>query len=164
MREPARSEPLLVYGLYDLGGVREALLAAVARERPVFAFVPGDGAAEEEGDGIPLVRAALFKKILGVDPLDAGPTPEPPETTVVVAPSELSEAREVVREVLRAVDDGIPLYRIAVLVRDPARQEPALVAELTQRRIPFFRPAGTGFSRTPMGRAAVGLSSFRPAA
>ncbi len=154
---PARSEPLLVYGLYDLGGVREALLSGVAAERPIVAFVPVDGAAEETGDGIPLVRSALFSKTLGVAALDAGQDPEPPETNVVVAPSEISEAREVVREVLRAVDDGVPLHRIALLVRDPARQEPALVAELTERRIPFFRPAGIGFSRTPIGRAALGL-------
>ena len=156
-RGPINSDPLLVYGLYDLGGVREALLSVIARERPVLAFVPSDGAPEEEGDGIPPVRAALFSGLLGATALDAGPTPASFETDVVVAPSDLSEAREVVREILRAVDDGVPLYRIAVLVRDPVRQEPAIVAELTQRRIPFFRPAGIGFSRTPMGRAALGL-------
>ncbi|MHB1046529.1 MAG: PD-(D/E)XK nuclease family protein [Thermoanaerobaculia bacterium] len=158
---PPRPDPLLVYGLYDLGGVREALLAAVAAERPVVAFVPVDGEAEV-GDGateavVPLVRAALFGRLLGVPPRHAGPAPAPPEVSVVVAPSELSEAREVVREVLRAVDDGVPLHRIAVLVRDPARQEPALVAELGARELPFFRPAGTGFSRSPLGRAALGL-------
>lgn len=156
-----RPDPLLVYGLYDLGGVREALLAAVAAERPVVAFVPDDG-EPEVGDGaadavVPPIRAALFEAILGAPPRDAGPAPAPPEVSVVVAPSELSEAREVVREVLRAVDDGVPLHRIAVLVRDPARQEPALVAELGAREIPFFRPTGAGFSRTPLGRAALGL-------
>ncbi|MHB8798510.1 MAG: PD-(D/E)XK nuclease family protein [Thermoanaerobaculia bacterium] len=160
-KSPPRPDPLLVYGLYDLGGVREALLAAVAAERPVVAFVPVDG-EPEVGDGatgavVPLVRTALLGAILGVEPHDAGPAPASPEVSVIVAPSELSEAREVVREVLRAVDDGVPLYRIAVLVRDPARQEPALVAELGARSIPFFRPAGTGFSRTPVGRAALGL-------
>lgn len=153
-----RPEPLLVYGLYDLGGVREALLAAVAAERPVVAFVPSDGEAEVDEPGVPKVRAPLFARLLGVParPFD-GAAGAPPETSVVVAPSELVEAREVVREVLRAVDDGVPLHRIAVLVRDPARQEPPLVAELAQRRIPFFRPAGGGFSRTPAARAALGL-------
>jgi len=161
VKVPPRPDPLLVYGLYDLGGVREALLAAVAAERPVVAFVPVDGEPEvgaEAADAVaPRVRAALFQGLLGVPPRDAGPAPAPPEVCVVVAPSELSEAREVVREVLCAVDDGVPLHRIAVLVRDPARQEPALVAELSARRIPFFRPAGAGFSRTPLGCAALGL-------
>lgn len=158
---PPRPDPLLVYGLYDLGGVRETLLAAVAAERPVVAFVPVDGEPEvgdkEKGVVVPPVRSALFEALLGVEPRDAGPAPASPEVSVVVAPSELSEAREVVREVLRAVDDGVPLHRIAVLVRDPARQEPALVAELGAREIPFFRPAGNGFSRSPLGRAALGL-------
>lgn len=169
-KRPERSEPLLVYGLYDLGGVRETLLAAVAAERPVVAFVPVDGEPEVDagetgsvggtGAVVPLVRAALFRRLLDVAPRDAGSPPARPETNVVVAPSELSEAREVVREILRAFDDGVPLYRIAVLVRDPARQEPALVAELKQRRIPFFRPAGVGFSRTPIGRAALALLAY----
>lgn len=152
-----RPEPLLVYGLYDLGDVREALLSAVAAERPVVAFVPSDGEAEIDVPGVPKVRAPLFERLLGVPARPLGPGVPPPETDVVVAPSELVEAREVVREVLRAVDDGVPLHRIAVLVREPARQEPALVAELAQRRIPFFRPAGGGFSRTPGARAALGL-------
>ena len=154
---PTRAEPLLVYGLYDLGGVREALLSAVAAERPVFAFVPSDGEAEVDEAGVPKVRAPLFERLLDVPARSPGAAGAPPETDVVVAPSELVEAREVVREILRAVDDGIPLHRIAVLVRDPARQEPALVAELAQRQLPFFRPAGGGFSRTPAARAALGL-------
>lgn len=156
-KAPPRPEPLLVYGLYDLGGVREALLSAVAAERPVVAFVPSDGEAEVDEPGVPKVRAPLFARLLGVPARPPGAAGAPPETAVVVAPSELVEAREVVREVLRAVDDGVPLHRIAVLVRDPARQEPALVAELAQRGIPFFRPAGGSFSRTPAARAALGL-------
>jgi len=156
-KAPERPDPLLVYGLYDLGGVREALLSAVAAERPVLAFVPVDGEPEETGDGIPPVRSSLFARLLGATPRALARTAAPPESPVVVAPSELSEAREVVREILRAVDDGVPLHRIAVLVRDPARQEPSLVAELMQREIPFFRPAGGGFSRTPIARAAAGL-------
>jgi len=154
---PLRTDPLLVYGLYDLGGVRESLLSAVAAERPVVAFVPVDGEPEETGEGIPPVRAGLFERLLGATPRALPEADVRPEVSVVVAPSELSEAREVVREVLRAVDDGVPLHRIAVLVRDPARQEPALVAELGHRGIPFFRPAGAGFSRTPIARAATGL-------
>jgi hypothetical protein len=156
-KAPPRPEPLLVYGLYDLGGVREALLSSVAVGRPVLAFVPVDSEPEETGEGIPPVRAKLFARLLGTTPRALARASTPPETSVVVAPSELSEAREVVREVLRAIDDGVPLYRIAILVRDPARQEPALVAELSHRRIPFFRPAGAGFSRTPIARAATGL-------
>jgi hypothetical protein len=154
-REPS-TEPLVVYGLYDLGGLRERLLGAVARERPVVAFVPDDGEDEAATTSVPPARAALFSGLLGVPPrpLPASPGRAP---TAVVAPSEGSEARETVREILRAVDAGTPLHSCAVLLRDPARQEPALLAELRRRAIPFFRPAGGGFSRSPAGRAALAL-------
>ena len=159
VRGAPTEEPLLVYGLYDLGGVRERLLAAVAAERPVLAFVPGDGRDELPPAEAPPVRRALFERLLGVPatPL-AGPPPLAPVS--VVAPSESAEARETVRELLCAVDENVPLHACAILLRDPARQEPALLAELRRRRIPFFRPAGGGFSRSPHGRTLRRLLSL----
>ncbi len=74
--------------------------------------------------------------------------------SVVLAPGDDAEAREVVREVLTAVSDGVPLHRIAILLREPARQEAAVLAELRLRDIPCFRPARPDFSREPLGRAA----------
>ncbi len=148
---PASPEPLLVYGLYDLGGIREELLLNASRARPIHAFVPDDG--EGEPPDLAPVRVALFTRILGAEARHL-PAPPLPEPRVTIAPSENAEAREVVREILRAVDDGIPLHRIAVLVRNPDQQEPALVSEMSLRRIPFFRPAGTGFASSPLGRAA----------
>lgn len=151
---PSSAEPLLVYGLYDLGGLRERLLSVVAAGRPVFAFVPDDG--EPEPDESPRARRRLFEKLLGVSAtrLSAAAAVVP---RLVIAPSDGTEAREVVREILRAVDDGIPLHRIAVLVRNPERQEWLLTTELDLRKIPYFRPAGLGFSRSPLGRAARAL-------
>ncbi len=153
----ASREPLLVYGLYDLGGIREGLLAAVSRVRPVHAFVPEDGA--NEPPGLAPVRTALFSRLLGVE-ADRLPVPPLPEPAVTIAPSENAEAREVVREILRAADAGTPLHRIAILVRNPEEQEPALVAELSLREIPFFRPAGSGFASSPVGRAARLLAAL----
>ncbi len=151
---PRSNEPLLVYGLYDLGGLRERLLANVATARPVSAYVPADGETEPAG-ALP-VRSLLFERILGVSPqrVFGPPAPAP---RIVVAPSDGGEARETVRELLAAVDDGIPLHRIAILVRNPERQEAALTAELELRSLPYFRPAGPGFSRSPIGRAARAL-------
>jgi RecB family exonuclease len=151
---PRSGNPLLVYGLYDLGGLRERLLANVASARPVLAYVPDDGEAEPLGT-LP-VRSPLFERILGVS-AERVSGPPPPPARIVVAPSDGSEARETVRELLAAVDEGIPLHRIAILVRNPERQEAALTAELELRNIPFFRPAGPGFSRSPLGRAARAL-------
>jgi RecB family exonuclease len=151
---PPSDEPLLVYGLYDLGGLRERLLSRVAASRRISAFVPDDG--EVEPEGAPPVRSRLFERLLGVRATHlAAPSPLSPH--IVIAPSDGSEAREVVREILRAVDDGIPLHRIAMLVRNPERQEAMLTTELELRKIPYFRPAGPGFSRSPVGRAARAL-------
>lgn len=151
------SEPLLVYGLYDLGGLRERLLAVAAAARPVFAFVPDDG--EPEPEDSPGARRRLFENLLGVSaewlPDAAATVAAAPR--VVIAPSDGAEAREVVRDILRAVEDGIPLHRIAVLVRNPERQEALLTTELDLRNIPYFRPPGPGFSRSPLGRAARAL-------
>lgn len=151
---PSSSEPLLVYGLYDLGGLRERLLENASRSRQIQAFVPDDGA--EPIEGAPPARGRLFEGLLGV-PARALYGPALPSWRIVVAPSETAEAREVVREILRAVEDEIPLHRIAVLVRNPERQEAALTAELDLRKIPYFRPAGPGFSRSALGRAARAL-------
>jgi ATP-dependent helicase/nuclease subunit B len=156
-RLPPSDEPLLVYGLYDLGGLRERLLAVVAAGRPVFAFVPDDG--QPEPGEAPRARRRLFEGLLGVpaETLRDAAAEGAEEPRIVVAPSDGAEAREVVREILRAVEDGIPLHRIAVLVRNPERQEPALTTELDLRNLPYFRPAGPGFSRSPLGRAARAL-------
>ena len=143
--------PLLVYGLYDLGGVRGSLLRNVAGARPLHVFVPEDGDAEPPG--LASVRTSLFRDLLGVE-AESLPPPPLPAPAVTVAPSENDEAREVVREILRAADRGVPLHRMAILLRNPETQEPALVAELNLRKIPFFRPAGAGFARSPLGRAA----------
>ena len=151
---PVSPEPLLVYGLYDLGGLRESLLRSVAASRPIHAFVPDDG--QEDPETPRLARSRLFETLLGT-PARMLPAPPLPATRIVVAPTDGAEARETVREILRASDEGIPLHRMAILVRSPERQEPALTAELDLRGIPFFRPAGTGFSRSPLGRAAQAL-------
>ncbi len=150
---PPSPEPLLVYGLYDLGGVREALLARVALSRPVVAFVPEETGPGSVGAAGPAVRGELFRRILGTAPTRLETGPGGPEVLTVLAPTENAEAREVVRELLRGVADGIPLHRMAVIVRDPSRQEPAIAAELRLRKIPFFRPPGPGTSLLPEGLA-----------
>jgi len=146
----SRGGRLLVYGLHDLGGVRAKLLQRAAATRDVAAFVPEDGA--EEDPSLPPARRRLFEELLGVS---AGTlTARLAEPSFVLAPSDSDEARETVREALRALDEGTPLHRIGILLRDPARQEPALTAELRRAGVPYFRPAGPGLAQLPLGRAA----------
>ncbi|HEV8266894.1 MAG TPA: PD-(D/E)XK nuclease family protein, partial [Thermoanaerobaculia bacterium] len=152
---PASREPLLVYGTYDLGGVREALLRRVAEERPILAFVPDDPAIETtEAPGIPAVRRPLFERILGTRAEAVSGGGARPRVSRVLASTENVEAREVVREALRAAESGIPLHRIAVLLRDPRLQEPAIAAELRLARLPFYSPAGPRGSKGPAGLLA----------
>ncbi len=147
------AEPLLVYGLYELGGLRERLLSGIAAARPILAFVPDDG--EPDPAGTSSARGPLFEKLLGVAASRRGRAAAARTTArIVVAPSDGAEARETVREILRAGGEGVPLHKIAVLLRNPERQEALLRCELDLRKIPYFRPAGPGFSRSPLGRAA----------
>lgn len=148
----APHSPLLVFGIYDLGAVRDALLRTLASERSIIAFVP----TAEDG------TESLFTKLLGVSPVRLSPSgsavepaSKPPMRQFVLAADDGSEAREVVREVLRAVDEGTPLHRIAILLRSPASQEAAISGELTRLTIPFFRPVGTTLAQRPIGRAAL---------
>lgn len=150
------AEPLAVYGVYDLGGRREALLSRVANERRVVAFVP-DAVGSFDVPGEELVRRPLFERLLGVPGETVDEEPSDVETRIVEALDETSEAREVVREILDAVTGGTPLHRIGVLLRRPEEQEPALLAELRRLGIPFFRPPGPCFAISPAGRAATAL-------
>ncbi len=152
---PRQAGPLLVYGVSDLTGLHRALLAALGTSRDLVAFVPRTSADAPEV--FPKVRQALFEELLEVsavsaDALDAAPFAQP---SAVLAHDERDEGREVVREVIRAAADGIPLHRMAVLLRHPDSQEPGLLAELGRPGIPFFRPPGKGTAKSPLGRLAL---------
>jgi hypothetical protein len=138
--------PLFVYGVYDLTGVQAALLSRAAAARELAAFVP-----EDAGEDAP--RAGIFEELLGVAATRVE-GPAPPPFRPVLAPTDGAEARELAREIARAGEDGIPLHRMAVLLRDPARQEPAIAAELARDGIPFYTPLSSPPSRSPSGRAA----------
>ncbi|MBL8113453.1 MAG: hypothetical protein JNK60_11240, partial [Acidobacteria bacterium] len=154
---PRHARPLLVYGVSDLTGLHRALLSALAGSRSLVAFVPRTTA--DAAEVFPKVRQALFEELLGVSAhaLDAQALEAPlaARPTAVLANDERDEAREVVREVLRAAADGIPLHRMAVLLRHPESQEPGLLAELGRHGIPYFRPPGKGAAKSPLGRLAL---------
>ncbi len=149
--EPTGDDPLLAYGLYDLGAVREALLSRLARTRPIVAFVPDDALPD---DATPPVRTPLFEALLGVAARRLPDAASPVRPEVVLARDESDEARETVRELIAGLESGIPLHRSAILVRRPETQEAPIVAELNRAGIPYFRPAGPGFGSSPLGRAA----------
>jgi ATP-dependent helicase/nuclease subunit B len=83
-----------------------------------------------------------------------------PTSSMVLAPDPASEAREVAREVLRALAEGCSMHEIAVFHgADPSYRE--LVARsLESAGIHAASMPGTPLSRTPAGRAVLALAEL----
>ncbi|MFW6158384.1 MAG: hypothetical protein ACOC8E_03410, partial [Planctomycetota bacterium] len=167
----AESE-LIAYGFYDLTGLQRRLLAAVASEaKAASVMVPaGDGPAFDyagplldwlEAQGFercgtqagadPLVDR-LFKPPAG-DPLDA-------DVRVLSVPGEPREAREVVRQVLRLAEDGVPFHEIGVLLRNPDEHARLFREAFEQRRIPTFVSGGVPLAETPAAKSMLLLTDL----
>lgn len=168
------SEPLLVFGFYDLTGIQRDLLAALARARSLEVFLPafeGDLGRFAEGtrgflEGIlgPAQAAAAragtsskcgwFSRFAGATGADAlPPLAADGSIRLVSAADDTDEAREVAREILRSQADGIPLGRTAVILRQEESDGPRILAALNHAGIPAFRLAGEATSESPAGRA-----------
>jgi hypothetical protein len=70
---------------------------------------------------------------------------------LVATPDEVRECREVVRAVLQAIREGVPLDRIAIALPDSAELD-TLRAHLEDARVPTRFLAGSPLSRTPAAR------------
>lgn len=78
-----------------------------------------------------------------------------PETRLMLAPDPASEAREVVREVLRALQEGVPLHEIAVFHgADPAYRR-LLRDAFAPAGIPIVQLPGVPLSETAAGRGVL---------
>jgi hypothetical protein len=167
--KPPSSEPVVLYGFYDATGVQKMFLEAIARRRPVAAFVPrppgryGEfagsfvewlagvlGIAAESADP-PESALARFHRRLG----GAGAGNEPPGGGVrlVSAASAASERTEIAREILDAEREGFPLHRIGVIVRESSAWSAALARELTRLGIPNFEYRAESAASSTLGRA-----------
>jgi RecB family exonuclease len=84
--------------------------------------------------------------------------PEPPgDARLVMAPDLASEAREAVREVLRALDEGVALHQVAVLHgADDAYAEPLRQA-MEAASLPTAAMPGTPLDQSPAGRGVLAL-------
>lgn len=151
---PRSDAPLHVYGFDHLGGLREAVVRNVARSRPIAAWVPTAALEEDADPRLPPVRERLFEGLLGVAAQRVAP-PEPAPLAVVLATDETSEARETVRALLEAAEEGVPLHRMAVLLAEPGRGGAAVEVELSRRGLPYFRADSGGFPRSAHARAAL---------
>lgn len=167
------TEPLLVYGFYDLTGMQRDLVSALARARPLEVFLPAfEGDLGRFGDetrrfleealgprrsAAPVAatsaKSAWFSRFADMGGGAPSPLAADGSIRLVSAADDTDEAREVAREVLRSHADGIPLGRTAVILRQEEADGPRILAELTRAGIPAFRLAGEANSESAAGRA-----------
>jgi len=84
---------------------------------------------------------------------------------LVSAPGESRAATETIREILRAVRDGVigGFHEVAVILRQPEEQAPILIEALRLRDLPFFLDGGRSLLTRPLGRAVVAITELESA-
>jgi RecB family exonuclease len=87
-------------------------------------------------------------------------TTSSPEARFVLAPDPASEAREVAREVLRALQEGCGLHEIAVFHGADPSYRALLVAAFESAGLPIAAMPGTPLSETPAGRGVLALAEL----
>lgn len=129
-----------------------ALLHALSDRVPVtiVAGVSGDARADAP------VRAALARLHLSLPPLDP-PAPSPVTTRVVSASDPDDEVRAVVRAVVDAVREGVPLERMAVLYGAPELYARLVHEHLEAAGIPHNGAAVRTLADSALGRGLLGL-------
>ncbi len=176
---------LLVYGVYDATGRQSQLLAALKDVFEMIYFIPFveqsvskfaqpflRARCRELGvDPVPLPEknAARSLDLLAARMFGLGSLPElqrgrslesDGSFALVSVPGESRAAVEIVREILRALQDGTigAFHEAAVIMRQPETDLPILSEALRLRSVPYFIHGGTPFARRPLGRAVIALS------
>ncbi len=180
------SRQMLVYGIYDATGQQSRLLAALGKVFEMIYFIPYvDEAVSEFARpflqarvhelGVNFIQLQEKSPVRSLDflaarkhglayPLESGGETLPADGSfaLVSAPGESRSAVEVVREVVRAVQDGTirAFHEAAVILRQPESDIPILSEALRLRGIPYFIQGGSNFADRPLSRAIVALSSL----
>jgi len=117
-----------------------------------FVVPPGAQSA-----GAAALLAALRSRVVAYTELD-DPLAAAAETRFVLAPDPASEAREAVREVIRALDAGVPLHEVAVFHGADASYRALLREAFAAAGIPAAILPGTPLSEMPAGRGVMALA------
>ena len=172
-------EELLIYGFYDFTQGQKKLLHACSahlsltafmpwRETPAFAYAsPVRDWYRKSGFRVqpipsPLKRGpeplAILQENLFRPPAKAkrGAEGEERIVSIVDAPGEAREVREIAREILRlAREEEIPFYEMAVLLRNFEDYAPLLQETFEALGIPVYLPGGMPISRSQAGKSVL---------
>jgi ATP-dependent helicase/nuclease subunit B len=182
---------LLVYGIYDCTGLQSQLLSSLKNALGMIYFIPF---VEESISDFahPFLRTRAAE--LGVEPVPLKPQAARSSLDMlaaqgfglsgelktgeaeglisdgsfclVSAPGESRAAIEILREILRSVQDGTirGFHEAAVILRQPESDMPILSEMFRLRGIPFFVHGGSSFIDRPLSRAIVALSELEASA
>lgn len=174
---------LLVYGIYDVTGLQSRLLAALGMSVDMIYFIPQvderisdfarpfvEWCSSELSVApvrLPPARPCRSLELLALQGFGLSDEMRRPEgagadgsIVFVSAPGESRAAVEIVREILRAVQDGTirGFHEAAVILRQPESDIPVIAEALRLRGIPCFISGGISFAEHPLARAVVALS------
>ena len=169
--------PVFLYGFYEFTPLQRRLVAAALRERDVLVFFPwrADSAyehatpalswltglglqytplagTEEKKNDLARLQARLFEGV-SLGPVGTSSRPDD-SVTLISAPGESREAREIGRTVLQLVRaHGLRFHEIGVLLRDPTMYGPLVAETLTGLGIPCCLSGGLPLIRTQAGQS-----------
>lgn len=119
---------------------------------------PGDPAGRK---GSPSDMPGLLAGLLGLDAPRVVATPTtPPRARIIRAPDPAEEVREVVRAIAGELDQGIALYRIAVVYRHGDPYASLIRDALDAASLPWISSEGVRLADTRPGRALLMLLSL----
>lgn len=176
----------LVYGIYDATGQQLRLLAALKNAMQMIYFIPFvDAAVSEFAE--PFLKSRVNE--LGVQPMALVPPPVNSSLAqltarnfgfsrnsdslgalsadgsfaLVSAPGESRTAVEIVREIIRSVQDKTisGFHETAVILRQPESDIPILTEILRLHGIPYFIHGGGRFTERPIAKAVVALIKLK---
>ena len=171
------TSPLFLYGFYDFTPLQRRLIAAALKERDVLAFFPWRAGAAYEyatpaltwltGLGLQYTPLAVTERqentltriqthLFEDRPprLSTVTAKSDSSVTLISAPGESREAREIARVILQLVRaHGLRFHEIGVLLRAPAAYGPLLSETLTGLGIPCFLYGGLPLIRTQAGQS-----------
>ena len=146
--------PVVFFLVSDLTPGEQALVEALA-DHWSCAVVLGL-AGDEVADGA--VRALAARLTPGLGPPQERPEPQVPSVDrLVITPDPQQEVRWILRHLMKAAQDGMPLHRAAILYRQPTPYAALVQEELKLSGVPMAGPGNVPLSETAAGRTLLGL-------